>query len=297
MNRRDLLYLKQRMTKRGLFVLIAAVGVIGLLVFIFTDGLSSKKAAVQLNAYPKSTVYIDGKQAGTTPYDNDDIKSGEVVLKLVPEADFSASWERKLTLNPETQTVINWQFDANSDYEAGELLYLEKTSFKDKAGLIVSCSPDSCSVTVDGQMRGFAPLNLEDIGEGSHKILISLPGYKTKEIMARAVNHYRLVAEVKLAKETVSEEELTEEDEEDKEGEKTSEEKEEEIERPYVLIKDTPTGWLRVRMGPATTATEAAKVNPGEKFPLLGQESGWYEISYEDEKEGWISGRYAEKFE
>lgn len=279
------------MTRKGLFVLIGVVGIVGLIAFIFLGGAGKKKAAVQLNAYPKSTVYIDGVQAGTTPYENDEISSGEVSLRLVPEATFSASWERKLILNPDTQTVVNWEFDPNSDLEAGEVLYLEKTSLKDRAGLVVTCIPDSCTITVDNQMRGFSPLNLEDIGEGSHKILISLPGYKTREISARSINHYRLVVDIKLSKETI--EAIPEE----KEEEESEEKQEEEMDRPYILIKDTPTGWLRVRMEPSVSATEAAKVNPGEKFSLLDEESGWYQIRYQDSEEGWISGRYAEKFE
>jgi len=67
--------------------------------------------------------------------------------------------------------------------------------------------------------------------------------------------------------------------------------------KPYVLIKETPTGWLRVRMEPSTTATEAAKVNPGEKYPLLEEKGGWYKIRYSGDKEGWISAQYATKFE
>lgn len=296
------------MTKKGILVLIGVVGVAGLAIFLFGGRLGKKKAAIQLNAHPRAAVYINGEEAGTTPYDNSEIKAGEISLRLVPEATFSASWERKLVLNPETQTVVNWEFNANSELEAGELLYLEKTSFKDKAGLVVSCVPDSCSVTVDGQMRGFAPLNLEDIGDGSHKILISLPGYKTREIMARAISNYRLLIEIKMAEETVSEEELTDQEKEEEEeeegeegtkeaGEEEKEAGEEEMERPYVLIKDTPTGWLRVRIEPSTAATEAAKVDPGDKFSLLDEESGWYKIEYDDGEEGWISGRYAEKFE
>lgn len=282
------------MTKKGLGLILAVVGLIGILVFIFYHGLDKGKATIRLNAYPRAEVYINNQQAGTTPYQNDSLRAGETSFRLIPEATFSASWERKLVLTPNTETIINWEFAPESDYEAGEVLYLEKTSLKDKAGLAVTCQPDACSVMVDGQMRGFAPLTLEDIGEGSHKIMISLPGYKTREILARTVKHYRLVAEVKLAKESASSASVTEEEQEKGQEKETGKE---EPERPYVVIKDTPTGWLRVRMGPSTAATEAAKVNPGEKYPLLDEESGWYKIRYQEDKEGWISGRYAEKFE
>jgi len=276
------------MTKRGLLLVIAVLGVGGLVAFVFHGPLAKGKATVQLNAFPKATVYVNGREAGTTPYKNDTLEAGEVDFKLIPEASFSASWQRKLTLAPKTESIVNWEFDPNPDNEAGAILYFEKTGLRDKAGLIVTSEPDNCSVSVDGQMRGFSPLNLEDIGEGSHKIFISLPGYKAREVMARAINNYRLVLEVKFAKEVVSTESLPEPEEP---NEKPT------IDKPYVLIKDTPTGWLRVRMGPSTAATEAAKVDPGGKYALLDEKSGWYKIKYEQGKEGWISGRYAEKFD
>jgi uncharacterized protein YgiM (DUF1202 family) len=48
-------------------------------------------------------------------------------------------------------------------------------------------------------------------------------------------------------------------------------------------------------MEPSTAASEAAKVNPGDRFLLLDEQSGWYQIEYEQDQEGWISSTYAEK--
>ena len=286
----NICYIEQAMSKKGWGLILLAIGLIGLLVFIFYQDSAKGKATIQLNSYPKAKVYINNQEAGTTPYQNDTLQGGEVLFRLVPEATFSASWERKLVLTPKTETIVNWKFDPNPEQEAGEIIYLEKTSLKNKAGLTVTCQPDACSVSVDGQMRGFAPLALEDIGAGSHRIILALPGYKTREVLARAINHYRLVVEVKLAKESTSGASIVETKDEEELGK-------EETERPYILIKETPTGWLRVRMGSSTAATEAAKVNPGEKYPLLDEKSGWYKIRYQRDKEGWVSGRYAEKFE
>jgi len=286
------------MTKRGLFFVFAATAVVVFfaLVFIFRAGFSKKKAAVSLNAFPKAKVYIDNKEAGSTPYENDNIAPGEITLKLVPEATYSASFEKKLVLNPETLTIVNWEFDADSEKTAGDMISLEKTGLKDKAGLQVICQPDACTVSVDGEMRGFAPLSLEDIGEGGKKISLSHPGYKTREVIAKTIKNYRLVVETKLAKEII-----TEETEEEKEAtvsaQKTGKKEEVSLEKPYVVIEETPTGWLRVRMEPSATATEAAKINPGDKFPLLDEENGWYKIEYKKGENGWISGKYAEKFE
>lgn len=62
-----------------------------------------------------------------------------------------------------------------------------------------------------------------------------------------------------------------------------------------VVIKETPTGWLRVREGPGTNYSEIDKVYPGESFPLLEEKDNWYKIELEDNIAGWISANYAEK--
>jgi len=57
-----------------------------------------------------------------------------------------------------------------------------------------------------------------------------------------------------------------------------------------VTIKDTPTGWLRVRETPQ--GKEIGKVYPGDVYQFLAQDNGWYQIKFGDQ-EGWISGKYA----
>ncbi len=275
------------MTKKGILILIGVVGVIGLAVFIFTGGLNDKKAAISLDAYPQATVYINGQEAGSTPYENDSISSGEVEIKLVPQqGEFSSAWERKVFLNPGTHTFINWEFNSKPELSGGRIIYLEKTGSKDKAGLSVICKPDDCSVSVDGQMRGFTPLNFEDIEEGEHRISISAPQYQEVEVMARALNNYKLSIVVDLIKQT----------EEISEIEKPTPAK---IETSQVLvtISDTPTGWLRVRQGPGRNFEEVGRVSPGEEFQFIEEDSGWYKIEYEEDEEGWISSDYAEKSE
>jgi hypothetical protein len=67
--------------------------------------------------------------------------------------------------------------------------------------------------------------------------------------------------------------------------------------KPYALIKDTPTGFLRVRSDAATTSSELARVKPGEKYSILDEKSDWFNIQLEATKSGWISSQYAEKVE
>ncbi len=270
-----------------IFSLLLTIGGIGFLAF---KGFSPSKrrAAVQFGASPRARVVINGQEAGYTPYENDKMSSGEISFRLIPEGMESRVWERSLYLNPGTKTIIDREFSDDAEKESGEIVFLEKITNKDRASLMVISDPNSAAITVDGEMRGLSPLGIDDIGEGEHRIFVSLPDYKSKEVMAKAMNGYRLVAEVKLARE---------ETEIATESGEVAEEEEGEMTEPYVVINDTPTGWLRVRLEPSTSASEAAKINPGEKYRLLDEKAGWYKIAYEEGKEGWISGTYAEKFE
>lgn len=270
-----------------------------------------KKAALQVNSIPKATVFVEGKEKGTTPFEEKNLSAGEVTLKLVPEttAVSLSPWERKVKLVGGVMTVVNWEFGQDEQKSAGEILTLEKSKDKESASLSVVSIPDSAVVRLDGEAKGFTPLPLEKITAGEREVVVSTNGFQERTIKAKLVDGYQLTVDVKLAK---KEEEEKKEEEPSatptptpKAGAKATPSLKPTPTgptptppaRPYVMIKDTPTGWLRVRAKASTASEEIAKVNPGEMYPLLDEESGWYQIRYAEGKEGWISGKYAEKYE
>jgi hypothetical protein len=273
-----------------------------------------KKAALQVGSTPKSTVFLDEDQIGITPFFDDDLKAGEYTLKLVPEQTSSplASWQQKIKLTPSILTVVNREFAATEEESSHEILTLEEISDKDNSSLAVVTDPDRAVIKIDAEPKGFAPITIDQITPGDHEIVISLPGFREKSIKAKTQAGYKLTVSVKLAKETTppeDEEEATESAEAKESPTPKSTPKPETTPapvsttsaspppKPYVKIKETGTGWLRVRMEPSLEATEAAKVNVGTMHPYLGEQSGWYKISYETAKEGWVYATYAEKVE
>ena len=62
-----------------------------------------------------------------------------------------------------------------------------------------------------------------------------------------------------------------------------------------MLVKNTPTGFLRVRDKPSLNGLEIGRVNPGEKLILLEELSGWVRIRMANEKEGYVSSAYISK--
>lgn len=59
-----------------------------------------------------------------------------------------------------------------------------------------------------------------------------------------------------------------------------------------VKINDNDLGFLRVRIEPNTTSSEAGRVTSGKGFKVLDEKEGWYQIEYETGKTGWVSGSF-----
>jgi len=247
-------------------------------------------AGLKITSVPQATIFLDSRHLGRTPYE-DKLPVGEYILKLVPEtaATTAASWQGKVKLSSGVLTYVNRELGPTDLVSTGEILSLEKIEGKTTEIAVLS-SPEGAIVKLDDEQKGATPLSLRNIPPGDHEILISSPGFLSRKVQVRTTTGFKLTADFSLA---ISGEDVVA----TQGGTVTPAPGKEEVSRPYVQIKETPTGWLRIRIEPSTSATEAAKVKPGEKYPFLEEKSGWYKIQYEEGKEGWISGKYAEKFE
>lgn len=267
-------------------------------------GPISSQSALQVNSTPRTTVFLDGKHVGQTPYYDEKLKTGEYTLKLVPESGAgiqAVSWEGKVKLSPDMLTVVNRDLRDTGSASSGEVLNLETISAKDTGEIMVITNPDSASVKLDGQEKGVAPLLIKNTPTGDHEITLSAVAFTDKIVRIRVTNGYKVIINAQLASGI---------------GQKPTETPTVSPTAPALLqqrsvsptpikgiepgktsvkILDTPTGWLRVRMGPSLSATETAKVNTGDILPYLGEESGWFKIGYQEGKEGWISGQYSQK--
>ncbi len=294
--------------RRFVLPVIALILIIGVGGFIIKQKFfQPANAGLKVSSNPPASVFLDEIDIGSTPLERNDFKAGEVTLKLVPQATATTyfPWETKIKLIGGMMTVVNREFGETESSSAGEVMTLEKIADKKSASLAVISIPDSAVVTLNNETKGFTPLNLDALAKGNYEVRVSANGYKERMVRVKLVDGYKLMMNIKLAeeKDEAEDEEEEEEDEEEAEVTGTPTPRAEVTPKttpppmPYVLIKDTPTGWLRVRIGPTTSATEAARVDPGNMYPLLDEESGWYQIEYEEGEEGWISGQYAEKYE
>jgi hypothetical protein len=284
------------------FWLTASFLLLGAIFFSGCSLPSGKKAALSVSSTPQATIFLDGEHLGQTPYYNEKLKAGEYVLKLVPEAEGGEAltmWEGRINLVSGILTVVNRQLGLNNESSSGEILSFEPLADKNAVSIAVVTTPDAAVVNLDGEPRGFAPLSIDDLSEGDHVLVISATGYQEKSIKAKTVKGYKLIASVQLAREPIETE--TEEATPSAETEEAAPQASpkvspspspqasaspstgEEISRPYVQIKDENGDDLILR-------------SPNQ-YSLLDEQSGWYQVEYKTGKDGWISGKYAEKYE
>ncbi|MEK7127250.1 MAG: PEGA domain-containing protein [Patescibacteria group bacterium] len=275
------------MTKRALFLIIIG-GIllllgIGFLVKVFVlDGRGV--AALQIQSFPKAEVFLDNNQVGQTPFKDEKLKPGEYNLKLSAG---SMEWSAKIKLYSDTITFVNRDLADPVKNSGGEILTLEKLADGKISEITVVSEPNGAIVKVDGKSVGTAPLTVSDVTPGDHEVGLSYPGYRDRFFRGRAVAGYRLNVAVQLGKLAEDTTVLTPAP---KPATASAI-----IVKPYVTIKETPTGWLRVRFSPSTSATESGRVNPGDNFPLLSEQTGWVQIKISDILSGWVSDSYVEK--
>ena len=265
----------------GLFLIILVSSL-----FLGGCSLSNKKSAIEINSYPVAKVFIDGKEMGLTPYRNRSLSPGEIEVKL--EAN-GKSWTKKIKLQNNISTVVDWEFGDKEETSGGYVLYLEKTGDKKNAGLMVNTTPNKSTVTVDNEVKGLSPIRIADIGEGDKHLALSFPGHKTLDVFMKSLKEYQLVVDAVLVEDKVevTQEEIKQENPDLASNPVTAK----------IKIKETETGWLRVRESSSSAAREIAKVNPGATYPMLEESRDWFKIDLGNGQSGWISTTYGEKSE
>ncbi len=293
--------------KRKLAFLLALLVVLALAILVvrFLSSRSPKLGELRVDSVPTVSIFLDSKHMGRTPF-RDKVQAGEYTLKLVTENSLeqAASWQGKITIGHNLLTYINATLSDSELTSAVDVLWLEKISSK-QSELSVVTNPDGATVMVDEQTKGVTPLVVSDVPPGDHTVSIASPGFLPRTLRVKTTPGYKLIASMKLAlgsgasipTAAVSPVPSGSPTATPTKTATSSASTVPDPEKPFILIKDTPTGFLRVRTEPSTSATEAARVNPGEKYHFFSEKSGWYEIEYQAAKKGWVSGQYAEKVE
>lgn len=236
-------------------------------------GIKKTSGVAVFSVPSEATVFINNIEVGKTPYEAKNMDIGEYVVKIEKNGAF---WEGKVRLNPGTVTFINRDLASDSASSAGEVLTLEKGK-----GLTLISNPSDAEVEIDGKKTGKTPLTIET-ETGDHTILVSRQNYLNRSIRANLPSDFNLTIALDLG--------LLEVD-------LTSVTTPAITQTPEVVVKNTPTGFLRVRDKPSLSGKEITQVKPGDKLILLEELGAWDRVRLSDQTEGFVSTAYVEKVE
>ncbi len=304
----------RKVMKRKIVFLLSLIGLVLVVAFVvkMLTGRGPKQGELRVDSTPVASIFLDNKNIGRSPLPaGTKVEAGSYTIKIVPESTTTqlASWEGKIVVGPNLLTYVNANLNESELSSAVDVLWLEKISSK-QSELSVTTSPDGATVLVDDVTRGVTPVSLSDITPGDHTVTVTSAGFLTRTLKIKTTPGYRLISTMKLGLapggQPVSEASPTPTITVTPTGKVTptptksatsSASTLPDPAKPFLTVKDTPTGFLRVRFEPSTSASEAAQVKPGEKFTILDTQNGWYEIRYDGTNTGWVSGQYVAKTE
>lgn len=234
-------------------------------------GIKEKSGISILSTPNEATVLLDDTEVGKTPYEDRNLEVREYNIKLEKE---EASWQGKVKLTAQTLTIVNRDLAKDQASSSGEILTLDKGR-----GVTVVSNPSGAEVEIDGKVFGKTPLNI-NITSGEHIVNLSHPNYLKRSIKVTLPNNFNLTVSADLA---LSEADLT------------TVVAPVITQTPEVVVKQTPTGFLRVRDKGSLLGKEIAQVKPGDALILLEELPGWDRVRLSDGTEGYVSSTYVEK--
>jgi hypothetical protein len=158
----------------------------------------SANSFLKVTTQGTSTVYLDGRQVGETPYFGERLTVGEYTLKIAgrlnSKADTDVEFSTKISLTPQALTAVNYEFGPSKIFSSGDI-----RTFKEGEGLSVLSEPGDAVITLDGEAMGKTPLSAKP-NAGTHKLKVAKEGYFPRELEINLDPKFLLVVEVFLAK-------------------------------------------------------------------------------------------------
>lgn len=236
------------------------------------------KAGIRVESNVSAKVFLNDLAVGGAPFQDDNLRPGDYRVSIrADEATESAKtfWQGYARLNEGSLTIIIRDIADTKEASSGEVISLEPGN-----GVTITSSPSNAEVFIDGKLAGRTPLSMPDLSIGEHQFIISRENFLKRSIRSKVIEGLNLVINVDLA--------ITEPDLTKLQSTPITSTQE-------VIIKNTPTGFLRVRESSSVNSKEIGQVRPKEEYVLLEETPGWVRIRLKDGIEGWISSTYIQK--
>lgn len=224
----------------------------------------SQPGALKVQTEPAAKVIIDGKEVGNSPFTDEKLESGEITLKLEPTDTSLQPWEGLVDITPGVYTVVVQDLASTREKSAGEVLTMEPNN-QSMAGLTVVSDPDAAIVKLNGESKGFTPLEINQVETGNHQLIISSPGYADRTIDIQTQTGYTLAVSTKLSKQEVATTPITDDSTATASASLSG--------TPSPKVSGTPTPKVSTSPTPKVSGSPTPKVS-GSPTPTVAKVSG-----------------------
>lgn len=280
---------------------------------------NSKSGLQVITDGSESSIYLDDQYIEKAPFINREIKPGEYLLKIQPDDPKLVTYETKITLRPGLLTVVTWKLAERPELSGGVIYEMEPLKSGSKSEVSFITIPDGAIIALQGKDKEFSPVIIPNITPGHNEFEVLLPSYESQKHTINAVEGYRMLISVKLAKIANGDFQNNQKDSSEKIDDSNIElteqatdsgnatqsgnlpvrdPKNSEISK-QILIK--PTNFfqdgkevLRVRDKIGLSGIELGFADVGEKYEYLGNtQDNWFNINFNG-KSGWVSGTFSQ---
>ncbi len=233
------------------------------------------RAGIRVESTKEAKVFIDNQFVGNTPYQAENLTEKEYLIDLKLNESSASSWKGYVKLNSGTLSIVKRDLVDKLPSPSGEIITLEKGK-----GATITSTPTDAEVIIDDKSYGRTPLVVSNLTAGEHQFVLSKQNYTNRIVKAVLIDGFNLNLSVDLA--------LAEADLSSLPTIPISQASE-------VVVKPTPTGFLRVRSQANTSSSEVTRVAPGETLTLIEEQGSWDKVKTSNGKEGYVSATYVEK--
>lgn len=148
-----------------------------------------------------ASVFLDDEYLEKAPLFEKAIKSGNHVLKIVPDDENLAELSLFITLSKGTLTVISYTPGASAKESSTTIYELEPLeNSKDLGVLSFETYPENALLSFADEATQYTPVTLENLAPKEYTYRVSLPSYQTQENVLQVLPGYKIKATIMLAK-------------------------------------------------------------------------------------------------
>ncbi len=294
-----------------LLIMVLAIGFV-----FFNPFKKTAPAGLQVSTNNiKSSVFLNGQLLDKTPLIEKTLKPGQYTIKIVPDDETYVEYETSITVRSGALTVMVWRPGRRPETSGGVIYEFEPIETKHTSEVSFVSIPDTAIVELEGERKDYTPVLFKNVAPGNIEYTVMLPSYVPQKNTIFVLPGQRMLINVKLAK-------MSDEPEPtappDRESLPIAASNSAQVSEPPPAsgsiatdsaspsenagnVRILTTNFfvegkevLRVRSDANSNSPEVGYVTVGEVYPSTGNViNGWHEITF-DEKQGWVSGQFAE---